>query len=53
MDDMIFQEKRLSKLNTASLEREQELLLEKIEMFDNTNHSLRDLLREWTESEVQ
>ncbi|XP_072243374.1 outer dense fiber protein 2-like [Leuresthes tenuis] len=44
-------EKRLSKLHTASLEREQELLLEKIEMFDNTNHSLRDLLREWSESE--
>lgn len=29
------------------------MLLEKIEMFDNTNHSLRELLREWSEYEVQ
>lgn len=42
-----------SKLHVASLERQQKLLLEKIEMFDNTNHGLRELLREWSEHEVQ
>lgn len=40
------------KLHTASLGRQQELLLEKIEMFDHTNHNLRELLREWSEHEV-
>ncbi|MEQ2208525.1 hypothetical protein XENOCAPTIV_004909, partial [Xenoophorus captivus] len=49
----LFQEKRLSKLHAASLGRQQDLLLEKIEMFDRTNHSLRDLLRDWSADEVQ
>ncbi|XP_054467331.1 outer dense fiber protein 2-like [Anoplopoma fimbria] len=49
--DSLSQDKRLSKLHAASLRRQQELLLEKIEMFDNTNHSLRELLREWSEYE--
>ncbi|XP_013870063.1 outer dense fiber protein 2b [Austrofundulus limnaeus] len=49
--DILAKEKRLSKLHSASLGRQQQLLLEKIEMFDNTNHSLRDLLREWSEHE--
>ncbi|XP_037832299.1 outer dense fiber protein 2 isoform X2 [Kryptolebias marmoratus] len=49
--DGLAKEKRLSKLQSALLGRQQELLLEKIEMFDNTNHSLRDLLREWSEYE--
>ncbi|TDH13205.1 hypothetical protein EPR50_G00055090 [Perca flavescens] len=49
--DSLAKDKRLSKLHTASLRRQQELLLEKIEMFDNTNHSLRELLRERSEYE--
>ncbi|XP_034728777.1 outer dense fiber protein 2-like [Etheostoma cragini] len=49
--DSLAKDKRLSKLHTASLGRQQELLLEKIEMFDNTNRSLRELLREWSEYE--
>ncbi|XP_042343853.1 outer dense fiber protein 2-like [Plectropomus leopardus] len=49
--DSLAKDKRLSKLHAASVTRQQELLLEKIEMFDNTNHSLRELLREWSESE--
>ncbi|KAM3611928.1 uncharacterized protein V6R79_026028 [Siganus canaliculatus] len=49
--DSFTKEKRMSKLNAASLGRERELLLEKIEMFDHTNHSLRELLREWSENE--
>ncbi|KAK5620968.1 hypothetical protein CRENBAI_016213 [Crenichthys baileyi] len=46
--DNLTKEKRLSKLHAASLGRQQDLLLEKIEMFDRTNHSLRDLLRDWS-----
>ncbi|XP_044051158.1 outer dense fiber protein 2-like isoform X2 [Siniperca chuatsi] len=49
--DSLAKDKRLSKLHAASLGRQQELLLEKIEMFDNTNHSLRELLRERSEYE--
>ncbi|XP_078107592.1 outer dense fiber protein 2-like isoform X2 [Sander vitreus] len=49
--DSLAKDKRLSKLHTASLGRQQELLLEKIEMFDNTNRSLRELLRERSEYE--
>ncbi|XP_041793599.1 outer dense fiber protein 2-like [Chelmon rostratus] len=49
--DGLSKDKRLSKLHAASLGRQQELLLEKIEMFDHTNHSLRELLREWSEYE--
>ncbi|XP_054587029.2 outer dense fiber protein 2 [Nothobranchius furzeri] len=49
--DNLSKEKRLSKLHSASLGRQQELLLEKIGMFENTNRSLRDLLREWSEYE--
>ncbi|XP_040898445.1 outer dense fiber protein 2-like [Toxotes jaculatrix] len=49
--DSLAKDKRLSKLHAASLGRQQDLLLEKIEMFDNTNQSLRELLREWSEYE--
>ncbi|XP_053182226.1 outer dense fiber protein 2-like [Scomber japonicus] len=49
--DSLAKEKRPLKLHTASLGRQQELLLEKIEMFDHTNHNLRELLREWSEQE--
>ncbi|XP_031161900.1 outer dense fiber protein 2-like isoform X1 [Sander lucioperca] len=49
--DSLAKDKRLSKLHTSSLGRQQELLLEKIEMFDNTNRSLRELLRERSEYE--
>uniref|UniRef100_UPI0037E79678 outer dense fiber protein 2-like n=1 Tax=Semicossyphus pulcher TaxID=241346 RepID=UPI0037E79678 len=49
--DSFAKDKRLSKLHAASLRRQQQLLLEKIAMFDSTNHSLRELLREWTEYE--
>ncbi|KAF0022624.1 hypothetical protein F2P81_025250 [Scophthalmus maximus] len=45
------QDKRLSKLHAASVGRQQELLVEKMEMFDHTNQSLRELLREWSEHE--
>uniref|UniRef100_UPI003AAF52A5 outer dense fiber protein 2-like n=1 Tax=Centroberyx gerrardi TaxID=166262 RepID=UPI003AAF52A5 len=51
--DSLAKDKRLSKMNAASLGRQQELLLEKIEIFDNTNHSLRELLREWREHEKE
>ncbi|XP_062237340.1 outer dense fiber protein 2-like [Platichthys flesus] len=49
--DSLVKDKRLSKLNAASVGRQQELLLEKIQMFDYTNQSLRELLREWTQNE--
>ncbi|XP_035513957.1 outer dense fiber protein 2-like [Morone saxatilis] len=49
--DGLAKDKRISKLHTASLGRQQEVLLEKIEMFDHTNHSLRELLREWSDYE--
>ncbi|XP_022623858.1 outer dense fiber protein 2-like [Seriola dumerili] len=49
--DSLAKDKRLSKLHAASLGRQQELLFEKIEMFDNTNQSLRELLREWSQHE--
>ncbi|XP_068454946.1 LOW QUALITY PROTEIN: outer dense fiber protein 2-like [Clinocottus analis] len=51
--DSLAKDKRLSKLHAASLGRQQELLLEKIEMFDNTNQSLRELLREWSKYEKE
>ncbi|XP_010765516.1 outer dense fiber protein 2-like [Notothenia coriiceps] len=46
--DSLAKDKRLSKLHASSLARQQDLLLEKIEMFDHTNHSLRELLRDWS-----
>lgn len=52
-DMFSFKDKRISKLHSASLGRQQELLLEKIEVFDHTNQSLRELLREWREYEVR
>ncbi|KAM9391706.1 outer dense fiber protein 2-like isoform 3-T3 [Pholidichthys leucotaenia] len=51
--DDLSKNKRLSKLHTASLGRQQQLLLEKIEMFDHTNQSLRQLLREWSEHQKE
>ncbi|KAM4616691.1 outer dense fiber protein 2-like [Polymixia lowei] len=49
--DSLTKDKRLSKMDAASLGRQQDLLLEKIKMFDDTNRSLRDLFREWREDE--
>ncbi|KAG7219202.1 hypothetical protein INR49_019262 [Caranx melampygus] len=49
--DSLTKAQRLSKLQAASLGRQQELLVEKMEMFDNTNQSLRELLREWSQHE--
>ncbi|KAM8885861.1 outer dense fiber protein 2-like isoform 4-T6 [Spinachia spinachia] len=49
--DSLSRNKRLTKADPASLGRQRELLMEKIEMFDNTNHSLRELLRERSGSE--
>nr|XP_046241833.1 outer dense fiber protein 2-like isoform X2 [Scatophagus argus] len=49
--DSLAKDKRLSILHATSLGRQQDLLFEKIEMFDHTNHSLRELLREWSEYE--
>uniref|UniRef100_A0A8C6U1C6 Outer dense fiber protein 2 n=1 Tax=Neogobius melanostomus TaxID=47308 RepID=A0A8C6U1C6_9GOBI len=43
--------KRLTKMHSTSLDRQRDLLLEKIDMFASTSHSLRALLREWTEQE--
>ncbi|KAK7933766.1 hypothetical protein WMY93_004662 [Mugilogobius chulae] len=43
--------KRWGKMHTTSLDRQRDLLLEKIEMFTSTSHSLRALLREWSEQE--
>lgn len=40
-------------MHATSLARHQRLLFEKIEMFDHTNHSLRELLREWSEYAVR
>ncbi|XP_008416010.1 outer dense fiber protein 2 [Poecilia reticulata] len=51
--DRLAKEKRLTKLHTTSLGWHQKLLLEKIAMFDQTNHSLRDLLRDWSVKEKQ
>ncbi|XP_029017136.1 outer dense fiber protein 2-like isoform X3 [Betta splendens] len=45
----LVKDKRLSKVHAASLARQQSLLLEKVEMFDHTNHNLRELLRDWSE----
>ncbi|XP_026178369.1 outer dense fiber protein 2-like [Mastacembelus armatus] len=49
--DSLAKDKRLSKLHAAALGRQQALLLEKIEMFDITNRSLRELLRDWSHYE--
>ncbi|XP_043967488.1 outer dense fiber protein 2b [Gambusia affinis] len=51
--DSLAKEKRLTMLHTSALGRQQKLLLEKIEMFDQTNHNLRDLLRDWSVYEKQ
>lgn len=50
---LFIQEKRLLKSHTSSVARQQDLLFEKIEVFSHTNHRLRELLREWSEYEVQ
>ncbi|XP_047446968.1 outer dense fiber protein 2-like [Mugil cephalus] len=47
--DSLAKDKRLSKMHAVSLGRQQDLLLEKVEMFDNTNRSLREQLREWSQ----
>ncbi|XP_034548944.1 LOW QUALITY PROTEIN: outer dense fiber protein 2-like [Notolabrus celidotus] len=49
--DGLAKDKHLSKCHAASVRRQQQLLLEKIAMFDSTNHGLRELLREWTDYE--
>ncbi|XP_054628372.1 outer dense fiber protein 2 isoform X2 [Dunckerocampus dactyliophorus] len=49
--DGVWKDKRPSRLQTSTLGRQRRLLLEKMEIFDNTNHSLRELLREWADSE--
>ncbi|XP_074525996.1 outer dense fiber protein 2-like [Halichoeres trimaculatus] len=49
--DDLTKDKRLSKCHAASLRRQQQLLLERIAVFDSSNHGLRELLREWTEYE--
>ncbi|XP_076006726.1 outer dense fiber protein 2-like isoform X2 [Genypterus blacodes] len=51
--DSLPKDKRLLKMDVASLRRQQDLLFEKIEMFDSTNHSLREQLRERTEYEKE
>ncbi|XP_072289938.1 outer dense fiber protein 2-like [Eucyclogobius newberryi] len=43
--------KRLSRAHVASLDRQRDVLLEKMEMFASTGHALRALLREWSEQE--
>ncbi|KAM3868405.1 outer dense fiber protein 2-like [Diretmus argenteus] len=51
--DGLAKDKRLSKMDAASLGRQQELLFEKMEVFDVTNHGLRGLLRERREYEKE
>ncbi|XP_057687214.1 outer dense fiber protein 2-like isoform X1 [Corythoichthys intestinalis] len=46
--DSLAKDKRPSKLQASALTRQRHLLVEKMEIFDNTNHSLRDLLRDWS-----
>ncbi|XP_061625073.1 outer dense fiber protein 2-like isoform X2 [Phyllopteryx taeniolatus] len=46
--DSLAKDKHPSKLQTSTLTRRRQLLTEKMEIFDNTNHSLRDLLRDWS-----
>uniref|UniRef100_A0A4W5N605 Outer dense fiber protein 2 n=2 Tax=Hucho hucho TaxID=62062 RepID=A0A4W5N605_9TELE len=46
-------DKRLSKADAALLSRQQELLTKKIETFDSTNRTLRELLRECHEREIE
>lgn len=50
---VFLQEKRVSRTHAASLRRQKELLIEKMEIFDHTNHSLRELLREWRDTQVR
>lgn len=50
---IFFKNKRLTSLHAASMRRQQESLLEKIDAFDRTNRSLRDLLRDWSDNEVR
>ncbi|XP_033828723.1 outer dense fiber protein 2-like [Periophthalmus magnuspinnatus] len=49
--DRLSMVKRLGKMHTTSLDRQRDLLLEKVDMFASTSHSLRALLREWSEQE--
>ncbi|XP_056144172.1 outer dense fiber protein 2-like [Lampris incognitus] len=51
--DCLTKEKRLSKRDTASLGRQQESVLERIELFDASNRNLRELLREWQQHEKE
>ncbi|XP_037114889.1 outer dense fiber protein 2-like isoform X1 [Syngnathus acus] len=46
--DGLAKDKRPSKLQMSTLARHRQLLMERMEIFDNTNHSLRDLLRDWS-----
>ncbi|CAB1319606.1 unnamed protein product, partial [Coregonus sp. 'balchen'] len=46
-------DKRFSKADAALLGRQQELLTKKIETFDSTNRTLRELLRECHEREIE
>ncbi|XP_012992133.2 outer dense fiber protein 2-like isoform X1 [Esox lucius] len=46
-------DKRLSEADAALLSRQQKLLKKKIETFDSTNRSLRELLRECNEREIE
>ncbi|XP_077377828.1 outer dense fiber protein 2-like [Festucalex cinctus] len=46
--DGLTKDKRPSKLQTSTLTWQRHLLIEKMEIFENTNHSLRDLLRDWS-----
>ncbi|XP_077416730.1 outer dense fiber protein 2 isoform X2 [Vanacampus margaritifer] len=46
--DGLAKDKRPSRLQASALARQRQLLVEKMEIFDNTNHSLRDLLRDWS-----
>ncbi|XP_019725105.1 outer dense fiber protein 2 isoform X2 [Hippocampus comes] len=46
--DSLAKDRHPSKRQTSALTRQRQLLIEKMEIFDNTNHSLRDLLRDWS-----
>ncbi|XP_051924900.1 outer dense fiber protein 2-like isoform X3 [Hippocampus zosterae] len=49
--DSLAKDRHPSKRQMSAVTRQRQLLVEKMEIFDNTNHSLRDLLRDWTHNQ--
>ncbi|XP_051924899.1 outer dense fiber protein 2-like isoform X2 [Hippocampus zosterae] len=51
--DSLAKDRHPSKRQMSAVTRQRQLLVEKMEIFDNTNHSLRDLLRDWTHNQSE